>query len=243
MKLIFLGTSHGAPEIGSFCSSTLLETGEVSYLVDCGAPVVAQMVNMGKVFERIRAVFITHMHEDHVASLTSVLKGYSKRNSTAYATFFFPEKAGLEGFLVWIKAIHRRPDPQRLKFELSAPGVFFEDEDVRVSGILTDHIPGYPTYAYRVELKKEQKKILFTGDVADDMHDFPKEAWTEEWDVIVSELTHFRIQEQIEQFKTMKTKQLIFNHKHRRNLEVIDQIIPWLPYPARVACDGDEFEF
>lgn len=243
MKLIFLGTSHGWPEVGCFCSATLLETGDASYLIDCGAPVLALMENMGKSIERIRATFITHMHEDHVSSITSVLKGYSPRNCTAHAKFFFPEKAGLDGFLVWIKAIHRKPDPKRIQLELSTPGVFYEDENICVAGILTDHIPGYPTYAYRVELKKEQKKILFTGDVADDMHDFPKEAWTEEWDVIVSELTHFRIQEQIEQFKTMKTKQLIFNHKHRRNLEVIDQIIPWLPYPTRVACDGDEFEF
>ena len=34
MKLTFFGTSHGAPEVGRFCSGTLLETDGVSYLVD-----------------------------------------------------------------------------------------------------------------------------------------------------------------------------------------------------------------
>lgn len=242
MKLVFLGTSHGFVEVGCFCTATLLETGGAYYLIDCGAPVEALMKNKGKGLDHVRGIFITHMHEDHVASLSSVLKDFGRRTSTACATFFFPERVGIEAFLAWVRAIHGRTKNDRIQFDVSAPGVFFENEDIRVSGILTDHIKGYPTYAYRFELKKENKKILFTGDVCGDMHDFPKEASEEAWDVVVSELTHFHIEEHIELFKSIKTKQMFFTHKHRQNLEVMDRVIPQLPYPVYIACDGDEME-
>ncbi len=74
MELTFFGTSHGAPEVGHFCSGTLLETAGASYLIDCGAPVDALMINKGKRFEDLKAVFLTHMHEDHVGCLTGDVK-------------------------------------------------------------------------------------------------------------------------------------------------------------------------
>ena len=240
MKLVFLGTSHGFVEVGCFCTATLLETGGAYYLIDCGAPVEALMKNMGKSLDHVRGIFVTHMHEDHVASLSSVLKDFGRRSSTARATFFFPEKAGLEGFLTWVRAMHRRTESDRIGFGLSSTDVFYEDENIRVSGIRTDHIKGYPTYAYRFELLKEDKRILFTGDVCGDMHDFPKEASDEAWDVVVSELTHFHIEDHVDLFKSVNTKQMFFTHKHRQNLEVMDRVIPQLPYPVYIACDGDE---
>ena len=40
MKITFWGTSHGVPAHDRYCSCTLIESGDVFYLIDCGAPAV-----------------------------------------------------------------------------------------------------------------------------------------------------------------------------------------------------------
>ena len=65
-KIITLGTSHGDPTCCRFNSSTLFKIGEASYLIDAGAPANALMIRHGFKLHDLKAIFITHMHEDHV---------------------------------------------------------------------------------------------------------------------------------------------------------------------------------
>ena len=74
MKIYTLGTSHGRAEKGRGCSGTLIESHDVNYLFDCGGDVEGKMQNLGLSIDGIRSVFISHMHEDHVGSLSSIVK-------------------------------------------------------------------------------------------------------------------------------------------------------------------------
>ena len=65
MKIITLGTSHGDPTVTRFNSSTLFRTGTADYLIDAGSPVNALMIRRNIPLSALRAVFITHQHEDH----------------------------------------------------------------------------------------------------------------------------------------------------------------------------------
>ena len=83
MKLYTLGTSHGGTEVGRSCSANLLQYGEDFYLFDCEGDVEKIMKDMNLPNGRIKALFISHMHGDHIGNMHSVAKcfvcGYSKK--------------------------------------------------------------------------------------------------------------------------------------------------------------------
>jgi len=241
MELTFFGTSHGAPEIGRFCSGTLLETGGLSYLIDCGAPVDALMLNAGKKFEILRAIFITHMHEDHMGTLPAMVKELVSYHPDSKCDIYFAEESGIEAFLAWDHAMHQRDDLERITYKTSHNGIMYDDGNIRVRGILTDHIKGFPTFAYAIDLLNEGKKILFTGDMRSDLADFPKEARKEHWDCIVSEMTHYRLDKCVDVLAGCNTNKLIFNHKINYNINAYPSVKDQLPFTSVIASDGDHF--
>ncbi len=241
MKLTFFGTSHGAPEVGRFCSGTLLETDGVSYLVDCGAPVDALMLNSGKRIEDLRAIFVTHMHEDHMGTLPAMLKEFGHYHPTAHGTFYLPEEQDIEAFLAWNRVMQQDGyDPARVSFSAVAPGVIHDDAHVTVTAYRTEHIRPRPSYAYDFFCKAEDKHVLFTGDLRADLSDFPTTASRLRRTAIVSELTHFRVEQHVDTFAACDCELLIFNHMIGYNTEKMPDIIPLLPMSVHVAKDGDE---
>ena len=240
MKLTFFGTSHGAPEVGRFCSGTLLETDGVSYLVDCGAPVDALMLNRGKKIEDLRGIFVTHMHEDHMGTLPAMLKEFGHYHPTAHGVFYLPEEQDIEAFLAWNRAMQQGYDPSRVSFSSVQAGIIHDDEHVTVTAIPTAHTRPIPSYAYDFYCKAENKRVLFTGDLRADLSDFPREAQTEHRTSIVSELTHFHVEQHVDTFAACDCDMLIFNHMIAYNTEKMSDIIPRLPMSVHVASDGDE---
>ena len=240
MKLTFFGTSHGAPEVGRFCSGTLLETDGVSYLVDCGAPVDALMLNRGKRIEDLRAVFITHMHEDHMGTLPAMVKEFGHYHPTAHGTFYLPEEKDIEALHAWNRAMQGGHDPARVLFSAVNDGVIHDDAHVIVTAYRTAHCRPNPSYAYDFYCKAENRRVLFTGDLRADLSDFPETIKEMHRDAVVSELTHFRIERHVDTFAACDCDLLIFNHMISYNIEKMPEIIPLLPMAVHVAQDGDE---
>src|SRR5262245_29823080 len=66
-RLILLGTK-GGPRVGGQRRnpSTLLLINDVPFVVDCGVSTSQQLLAAGVALNRLRYVFITHMHSDHM---------------------------------------------------------------------------------------------------------------------------------------------------------------------------------
>ena len=79
MKLVTLGTSHGDPCLNRDNSSLLLRLAGGDYLFEAGAPVNALFIRKHIPFERLKAVFVSHSHEDHIGGLPGILKSLVKR--------------------------------------------------------------------------------------------------------------------------------------------------------------------
>ena len=255
MKLYCIGTSHGKPEKNRKYTGMLLEVNGSYYVVDAGTSIEEFMINQELPVEKIKGIFITHAHADHIGAIPSLLCHIVFYRGAIGAKLYLPEKRVASVLEEWLEAIHLSPRKscpdwknQSLSIGLAQEKLFFEDENIKVWGIRTDHIPGFETFAYLVEA--EGKKVLFTGDLSGDMHDYPFIALKENLDAIVCELTHMRNGEKdglsesvIEKLRGSLTKRFIFNHVHPQCEQLMNQKYrEELKQRVEIARDGDVFE-
>ena len=251
MKLYTLGTSHGAAEPDRMCSAHLIECSGRYYLFDCGGSVESALVNMDIPVTSLEAIFISHLHEDHVGGITGVLKRFYAYNPDKnYCPAYLPgEYFALRNWISVLCPFRFNSDENRLMLEYydCAPIFSYEDNfvyddgNIRVSAIRTDHLAWYqtPTYAFLIE--GEGKKMLYTSDLAVDFHDYPEIALTEELDLVLCEMVHFDLAANFETISKTNTKHLIFTHYRENKLEDIGDDYEF-PFPVDVATDGDAFD-
>ncbi|MBE7034984.1 MAG: MBL fold metallo-hydrolase [Ruminococcaceae bacterium] len=243
MKLFTLGTSHGATEIGRVCSGNLVEVNGAYYLFDCGGSVEAKMTNHQLPIGEIKAVFISHMHEDHAGTLSSIAKRFIVYlNREKSVKMYLPEQNGIDAFQNWLKALHLTPDEKIVSFFEVQAGEIYRDENITVTAIPTAHLGGgkFPSFAYVIEA--QGKKLLYTGDLALDFHDYPEILFKEEFDTVLSELVHFDFEKNFETILKTKTKRLIFTHMSLTKAEQVKEREAEFPFEVIIAEDDMCFE-
>ena len=157
MKITVIGSSHGVPSADRFCSCYLIETEGAKYIVDAGAPVFEALCRLGYVaddFNKIRALFTTHGHGDHVDGVlefADLANWYYKGMSTK---IFLTEQKLIEGFTSLIETQEGRPLDPRVQFCLwGGEGIGYEDDNVKVTLLPNHHLSPYkrPSFSLLVE--------------------------------------------------------------------------------------------
>ena len=245
MKLHTLGTSHAAAEKGRSCSGSLLEINGRYYLFDCGANIESKLVDMGLDPTDVRAIFISHMHEDHIGSISCMLKRiaghYNKQGLTT--DVFFPEKEAIPPFIAWLEAMHfDLSNISRFNMAPVSPELTYNDGTIKVTAIPTKHVfmGKYPSFAYMVETS--DKRFLYTGDLAPSFIDYPTVVYEKDFDAILSELVHFDVEKNLPSIIKSRTKKLIFTHIGPSKIPQIEQASDKFPFPVFIANDGDCFD-
>jgi ribonuclease BN (tRNA processing enzyme) len=242
MKVTFLGTADGVPRPGHFCTSTMIEVGDAIYLIDTGAPVIDLLLKMGKNPNRIKAIFNTHGHGDHLDGMLELLDlCHWAYTSTSYDIYMTEQKVA-DGFRNCINCMSTAPFPDdRLRFRVFEEGDIYADENIKVKAIRTHHCDPKPSYAFLVE--SQGLKALFTGDLSQffGKDDFPKIAFEEEMNLIVCEMAHFGAEHIIPYLERCRAKHVIFNHYQLRKERDIQQLMQCgsFPFPISMAQDGD----
>ena len=123
MIITTLGTSHGNPTYCRFNTATLFELSDRLYLVDCGEAAHALMIRAGKAPERLKGVFVTHMHQDHVGGVASLCKWLVKYAQLGpEVAVFLPEAAAIRPLGAWLRAMHVKWPSSAVSVQVTPPG-------------------------------------------------------------------------------------------------------------------------
>ena len=255
-KITLLGTCSGTEPIKDMHHCSLIvDINDSLYWFDCGEGATYSAVTSGFDVMKTRAVFISHMHFDHIGSLSHLLftvqKMYSKHKMRlAYGDsidFYLPKPTPFEA----IKEIAGHTEARPFKFEMNTKsvcdGIVYEDENIRVSAHHNTHLKedgscGWHSYSYLIEANN--KRIVFSGDVG-----APEELdhlMSDGCDVLIMETGHHKVENVLSFAEKRSIGKLYFNHHGREIIGDRAKAIALADAStvnATIACDGKCIEF
>ncbi|RWZ60154.1 ribonuclease Z [Halobacillus fulvus] len=155
MELFFLGTGSGVPSKERNVSSLvlrMLEERGTTWVFDCGEGTQQQILNTNIRPRRIEAIFITHLHGDHIYGLPGLLSSRSFQGGETPVHVYGPP--GLKEYIdvsLRISGTHLR---YPLHVEEVQEGLLFEDEQFFVEAVKLQH--GLESFGY---ILKEKDKL------------------------------------------------------------------------------------
>ncbi len=157
MEIRFLGTG-GAFQVEMGNSAALVSMEQGNLLMDCGHSVFPTLVNTGLIHE-VDAVVITHFHDDHVGSLSSLILYYQIVLKKGKLTILTPSQAfedDLRNFLAYSLI---NPD-ERVNFQPITTWA-----SVKVIDTFGLHVAGMPSWAYAIS--ENDSSIAYSGDLGE----------------------------------------------------------------------------
>lgn len=247
MKVVFLGTSHGKPELNRHCSCFMIETDKGTYIIDMGAPVSDLFINRNKNFEDVKAIFISHFHLDHSVGsqhFIDLCSWYYKNTSFSY---YAPEQKALDSIKAFEEAAGVTIPEDRIKMQPYGDGFVYDDGVLHLEAIRTEHTsynPVISSYAFYVRV--EGKELLFTNDLSMNLSkdDFPKIAFEKHFDLIVTECAHFEVDVLEKYISKLDTDKLAVTHIFPlRKYDELENIKNKYNYTFLLPKDNDEIVF
>lgn len=162
MKMWFLGTGAGRPGKHRNVSAIALQLPEPRgwWLFDAGEATQHALLELPLKLSRMEAIFITHLHGDHLFGLPGLLGSRSFDGGTTPLTIYGPK--GLKGYLASTFAV----SGTHLEYELSVieleeteqPKLVCADEDFRVETLPLQH--RVPCFGYRLTERDRPGRLM-----------------------------------------------------------------------------------
>ncbi len=218
-----LGSASGMPSKSRACSGYLLKIDDNLILFDCGSGVTSSLLRFGFDPHQIRAVFISHMHSDHISDLIFLLQLMYQQKRSADLTIYLPEE-GLEIFKEFLTAVYLMPEKYPFHLWLRA----IDDKTIslfgpKISAHPTSHMKAGVTeriisqynlpnkmqsYAFEIEADNG-RKILYSSDIAVSAD---IENYMNNLDLLIIETTHIDLQKLPELLSKYQIRKTILTH-------------------------------
>ena len=175
IEVVLLGTGYPRPDPDRAGPSTAVIVHGKYFVVDAGRAVVLRLSALQQPMPPIAAVFLTHLHSDHISGLpdlfnTSWVMG-RKQSLQLYGPRGTQEMVnGLLRF--YAEDIHIRRDlveelPAKgaeIDVHIVSEGTVYKDDDVTITAFTVDHRPVEPAFGYKFEAGG--KIVVISGDTA-----------------------------------------------------------------------------
>ena len=175
-RLVLLG-SKGGPALrpgGPWPSSSLLQIGGRSVVVDCGLGVTRGLVDAGISLKALDLIFITHLHSDHVLELGPLVHTAWTAGLATPVSVFGPPGTGhywrrfcqAMEFDIEIRIVDEgRPDIRELVSIVEfGEGQVVEQRGLTISALRVEHPPVTDCFALRFD--HGGKSVVFSADTA-----------------------------------------------------------------------------
>jgi len=142
MKFAFtsLGCASALPTVNRFPSAHVLNVHERLFLIDCGEGAQIQLRRYGFSFLKIREIFISHIHGDHIFGIYGLLSTMSMIGRSADIHIYAPEsfKDILSSFLTHFGGVFKfKVNHIIVKGDL--PEIIFESKSIEVLSFPLNH--------------------------------------------------------------------------------------------------------
>jgi ribonuclease Z len=174
MQLILLGTGYPYPSAERAGPAAAVVVGKRVFIVDAGRGIGMRLAAIGNPWKFIDAVFITHLHSDHIDGLPDLFHSAWEFGSGTPFKLYGPEgmRGVAEGILQFYGPdIHIRrdlteklpPEGAKISTQEIKEGIVYEiPGEVRVTAFLVDHPPVTPAFGYRFDAGNQS--IVISGD-------------------------------------------------------------------------------
>jgi ribonuclease Z len=181
LKVILLGTGTPRSFVGRSKSGAIVLAGHKTFLVDCGAGVVDQMIKAGVMPQRISDVLFTHHHSDHNSGFFDVFisswrthvnaeRVYEGRKvpMSVYGPTTTREIIGKMrdsfDFDVNLRVNYNKSTDvgANIEYHESDEGVVYDQDGIKITAFEVDHRPVKPAIAYKFEFNG--KAVVISGD-------------------------------------------------------------------------------
>lgn len=159
MKLTILGCYSATPRANAHLTAQVLTIKNHTFLIDCGEGTQQQLRRQKISFARIKHIFISHLHGDHVFGLIGFISSLNLLHRKKELHIHGPK--GLKKFIITQLQLSKSWTTFPLYFhELSQkePQLIYEDQKVSVQTIPLDH--RIYTNGYLFKEKKAARKLL-----------------------------------------------------------------------------------
>lgn len=157
MDIRFIGTG-GAFQVDQVNSSALVSLQQGTVLIDCGHSVFQALVQKG-VIDEIDAVLVTHFHDDHVGSLSSLILYYNLILQKGKMVLLTPNEEFEDALKLFLS--HSLGDPTE-RVDFRRVGDWPAIQSIDTFGM---HVAGMQTWAFT--FSEAGSSIAYSGDLGE----------------------------------------------------------------------------
>jgi ribonuclease Z len=173
IKVTLLGTGTPQPIMERFGPSILVQAGGQSFLFDAGRGCLQRLHQINLAYEKINALFFTHLHSDHIVGLPDLwLTGWLISRRKVPLDVFGP--VGTADMIKYLQMAYaydikiREEDDKaaeagsKLLVTEIKQGTIYDKNGVKVIAFEVDHYPVVPAFGYRIDY--DGHSVVLSGD-------------------------------------------------------------------------------